>query len=127
MLKHVTVIALVGLAACSKKPAALDVCKKLETASVARNCKLNSERGGLVATAKEKAVFDLVAPADKTGQVLTFGSEGDLDATVKAFQAAAVLAGRHRYASTSALVFVQLNSDATEAEGSAAKGVVDGL
>ena len=69
--------------------------------------------------------FDLAH--GKTGQVLRFNDDAGYDATVKAFGAAAVLAGPHRYGKPGALVFVQLNA-ATPAEvGAKAKAVVDGL
>jgi hypothetical protein len=119
------VVALV-LTGCAKKPSAGDVCSKLEAAQVATGCKADAP-AGLGAAAKERVVFDLPSVPGKTGQVLTFDTTENFDATVKAFDAAAVLAGRHRYNNPKKLVFVQLNSETPDATGLAAKAIVDGL
>lgn len=128
-MKHLALIVLFGLlGGCGKKaPPAMDVCAKLQAAGVASNCKLEPSTGLLTAAAKERATFDLSAPAGKTGQAMTFDKAADYEATVKAFDGAAVLAGRHRYGSASALVLVQLNSEASQETGDKARGVVDSL
>lgn len=123
----VAAVVVLALLACKSKPGALDVCRKLEADGVAARCELTQERGGLVGAAKERVNFDIPSNPGNKGQVLTFNSENDLDATTKGFDAAAMLAGRHRYANRSALVFVQLNSETNDATGSKAKAVVDGL
>lgn len=120
-------VLLVGLCGCQAKPTASDVCAKLEAQGVAKGCSVTAERGGLVGAAKERVNFVLAEDAEKKGQVLSFGTAGELDATAKAFEAAAVLAGRHRYSSPKALIFVQMNAEASDATGAKAKAVVDGL
>lgn len=72
-------------------------------------------------------MFDLPSVPGKTGQVLRFAKSSDYEATVKAFDAAAVLAGRHRYGSSKALIFVQLNSEASSDVGAKAEGIVNAL
>jgi hypothetical protein len=62
-----------------------------------------------------------------TGQVLAFQSSGDYEKTVKAFEAMSTLAGRHRYGSPGARVFVQMNVAARDADGETAKKIVDAL
>jgi hypothetical protein len=119
------VVAMTGLG-CQSKPTAADVCKKLERAGVAKGCK-QSVPAAVNARAKEEYVFNLAAPAGKTGHVLSFEKDDDYDATVKAYEAMAMLAGSHRYGSAKARIFVQLNSGASLATGKKAKAVVDGL
>lgn len=121
-------LALLGIVivGCSAKPSAVEVCGKLEAAGVARGCRADAP-GGIGAAARDRAVFDLPSPAGATGQVLTFGKASDYTATVQAFDAAAVLAGRHRYGSESARVFVQMNAEASEELGAKARAVVSGL
>lgn len=118
------VLLLVG---CSKPQIpASDVCTKLVAAGVASNCKTEPP-GGLGAAASEHVVFDLPSVPGKTGQVLRFDKASDYEATSKAFDAAAVLAGRHRYGSASALIYVQLHSGAPADVGAKAAAVVAGL
>lgn len=109
---------------CGKKPTAMAVCEKLVVAGVAANCEAKPP-GGLGAAALEHVVFDI--PGGKTGQVMTFDKASDYTATTKAYDAAAVLAGRHRYGSESALTFVQLNSETPAELGTNAKTVVEAL
>lgn len=118
-----TVAATLG---CQAKPTAAEVCAKLESAGVAKNCKQNVP-SAVNARAKEEYVFNLVAPAGKTGHVLAFDKADDYDATVKAYEAMAMLAGSHRYGSAKARIFVQFNSQASLDTGKKAKAVVDGL
>ncbi len=113
------------LLGCAAKPSAMAVCEKLAGANVAEGCKTEPPGLGLGAAAKERVTFSI--PGGKTGQVLTFDKGSDYTATVKAFDAAAVLAGRHRYGSEGALVFVQLNSETPATLGDNAKKVVEGL
>lgn len=93
---------------------------------MAKDCK-QSVPSAMNARAKEEYVFDLVAPKGKTGHVLAFEKADDYDATVKAYEAMAMLAGSHRYGSEKARIFVQLNSEASLDTGKKAKAVVDGL
>jgi len=125
-LRHITLLLSTLLcAACSKaKPTADAVCTQLVAAGVATNCVVK-QPGGIGAAADKAMDFDLAH--DAKGQVLTFRSEADFKATIGAFDAAAVLAGKHRYGSESALTFVQLNAQTPDAVGDKAKAVVDGL
>ena len=59
--------------------------------------------------------------------MLTFNKAEDLDTVASFFEEAIVLSGPHRYANRSALVFVQINSDASAEIGAKVKAVVDGL
>jgi len=113
-------------AACHSKPTAAGVCGKLVAAGVAANCKSGTP-GGLGAAASEQAVFDLPSVPGETGQVLRFDKSSDFEATTKAYDAVAVLAGRHRYGSSAALIFVQLNSGASTDIGAKAEAVVNAL
>ncbi|XXX79181.1 hypothetical protein WMF30_10445 [Sorangium sp. So ce134] len=114
------------LSGCSAKPAAADVCAKLEAAGIAKNCR-ESKPLALTARAAQKYDFDLVEVPGKTGQVLTFAADEDYSATVEAFKAMAMLAGPHRYGNQKARVFLQMNDGASLDTGKKAQGVVDGL
>lgn len=83
-------------------------CPKLSTSVGGGECKAE-EPSGLGAAAWERQTFELVEPKGKTCQVMSFRKRADLDATVKAFDGAATLAGPHRYSSTTKLLFVQCN------------------
>jgi len=109
---------IVALGGCKKEPppTALSVCAQLEAAGVATNCRDKAPKG-LGADALEAADFDLKSPEGKTGQVLSFRNQEDLDDTVKDFKKMKVLAGRHRYKAKSALIFVQLNEGASTSAG----------
>lgn len=106
-------------------PTAYEVCEKLKTAGVAEHCR-SATPGGLGSAARQRVEFDI--PGEKrTGQVLTFDRDDFYESTVRAFGAAAALAGRHQYGNPGALVFVQLNSETSDATGDAARRVVAGL
>lgn len=116
-----------GLGGCkAARPTALEVCAKLVESGVAGGCKAEAP-GGINVAAAEKAVFDLPSVPGETGQVLRFEKSSDYEATTKAYDAMAVLAGRHRYGSEKALIFVQLNSQASSEIGAKADAVVKGL
>lgn len=108
------------------KPSAMDVCKKLEAAGVAANCRVD-QPNGLGAGAAEKVAFDLPSVPTKGGAVMRFEREEVYTSTESAFTAAAALAGPHRYGSKKALIFVQMNDKAPADVGQKAKAVVDGL
>jgi hypothetical protein len=114
-----------ALAGCSNRPTAMSVCRKLEDAHVAKDCK-GDEPGGIGAAAKERVVFKLVE-SKKTGQVLTFESHDAYTRTVDNFEKMKKLAGPHRFGDESTLVFVQLNSEASGEEVSGTHQVLDGL
>lgn len=89
-------------------PDLASACKKLADAVKGSNCQKGSP-AGIGAAAWERYDFDLVEPKGEKCQVLSFRKVEDLDATVKAFDGAAALAGPHRYANRDALLFVQCN------------------
>lgn len=114
------------IAGCNHHVSALDACHKLEAAGVAKGCK-ESKPGGLGAAASEQAVFDLVNVPEKTGQVLMFETQSGYDQVVKQYEEAAMLAGPHRYGSSKARIFVQMNEGASLEDGKKAKAIVEGL
>ncbi|WP_441288470.1 hypothetical protein ACSRUE_42035 [Sorangium sp. KYC3313] len=115
-----------AIAGCSQKPAAAEVCSKLEAAGIAKNCR-EAKPLALTARAAQKYDFDLVEVPGKTGQVLTFAADDDYSATVEAFKAMAMLAGPHRYGNQKARVFLQMNDGASLDTGKKAQGVIEGL
>lgn len=125
-MKKTALLLSIVLCGCAAKPSASDVCGKLVAAGIAANCKQGSPK---MFTARAKTVFDfdLVSVKGKGGAVLDFERSDDFDATVKAFEGAAMLAGPHRYGSSKALIFVQMNDGASPAVGAKTKGVVDAL
>lgn len=127
-MRTVAILALVlSSTSCHRSSAsALDVCRKLETAGIAKNCK-ESKPGGLGAAASDQAVFDLVNTPDKTGQVLRFETASAYDQVVKQYEEMALIAGPHRYGSPSARIFVQMNEEASLEDGKKAKAVVSAL
>lgn len=125
-MKKVIVIAMVAMLGCSKGPSAMDVCKQIESSGVGSNCHAETP-DGLGAGAKEAAAFDLVHVAGKGGQVLKFDDTDKFSKTVDAFDAAAMLAGPHRFGSKKALVFVQMNDGASADDGGKVRGVVSAL
>lgn len=92
----------------SKGMSAQAACESLTKAGFGSNCKADKP-GGLASAAWEAYTFDLPDPKGKGCGVFSFRKAEDLDATEKAFQGAAALAGPHRYGSKSKLIFVQCN------------------
>lgn len=117
---------IVLVAACSPKPTAADVCKKIEASGLASGCK-EEKPGGLGASATERYVFDLPSVPGKGGQVLRFDREDAYTSTETSFTSAAALTGPHRYGSKKALVFVQANDGLSLEDGKKLKAIVDGL
>jgi hypothetical protein len=103
-----------------------DACEPLAKSVGGTGCK-EDKPGGLAAAATSNYVFDLADPRGRTCQILGFKSENDLDATVKAFDAAAALAGPHRYPNKKRLLFVQCNSDMPAADGKKIEAALAGL
>ena len=126
-MKKIVVVALfVGLAGCSKKPSASEVCSKLEAEGVAAGC--HEEKPlGLGAAAAERFDFSLPSVPGKSGSVYTFAKQDTFKTTVDSYERAALLAGPHRYGSEKALVFVQVNSGASLETGKKIKGIVEAL
>lgn len=122
-----TTIAAVALSlGCKSKPSAMDVCKRLASDGVAANCETAPPKG-IGIGAREKATFDLKSVKGKTGQVLAFDDDANFEKTVQAFEAEKKLAGPHRYGSSTARIFVQLNAEATDDDGKKSKAIVDSL
>lgn len=126
MNRIVIALLVVGALGCGKKPTAMAVCKQIEAAGVGTGCK-EDKPGGLGAAASEKAVFDLPTVPGKGGAVYAFPNDDAFEATEKAFEGAAMLAGPHRYGSKKARIFVQMNEGADLEVGKKAKAVVEGL
>lgn len=101
-----------------EKPSAKDICAKIEKRGLGVRC-VKETPGGIGSAAIAKYGFELAATTspDARGQVLQFRSVADYDATVRAFDGAAVLAGPHRYGNREALIFVQVNKAFDQGSG----------
>jgi len=117
---------LLALAACTPKPSASDACAKIVAAGIGTGCH-EVPPLALNARANHKFDFDLVGVKGKTGGVMSFDSKDAYDATVKGFEAAAVLAGPYRYGNEKALIFAQANSGLSLADGNKLRSVIEGL
>lgn len=106
-MKTLIVLAVV-VVGCSPGMSAKDACEKLKSEGFGTEC-TKDEPGGLGKAAREKYDLALEEPKGKACQVLEFKTKGDLDAAVKAFEAASAIAGPHRYAAGKSLLFVQCN------------------
>ncbi len=127
MYRTLVICAALVLVACgSKKPSAAEVCTALEKAGEVKSCVAGTPTG-LGAGASAKSQGDLPTAAGKTCQVLQFASPESYDGAAKAFEAAAMLAGPHRYGNREKLVFVQCSSELAADHGSKIKAVVDAL
>lgn len=122
-MKLVAVAVAVAALGCGAKPTAESVCRQIEAAGVGKGC-TSAKPEMMSARARTRFNFDLVHVPGKTGQVLDFASGDDYDATEKAFAAAALLAGPHRYGNASTRIFVQVNSGASLDDGKALAGIV---
>ena len=109
---------------CRKPPSAMDVCLRLEKEQLATQCTVG-QVGGLGSAAREHVDFDLPSNPGHKGQVLAFNELSDLQATDHAYEAMAALAGRHRYASSKARIFVQLNAQTPEEAGQRIKKIIE--
>lgn len=108
-MRTILLVTVVGLSACGQKPGdAKAACETLAKEIGGSNCK-EDQPAGLGAAAWSKYAFDLEEPKGKTCQVLAFKKAEDLEATAKAFDGAAMLAGPHRYSNKAALIYVQCN------------------
>jgi hypothetical protein len=125
-MKAIMCAVFVAVVGCTPKPEASAVCKQVEAAGIGTGCKEDKPHM-LSGRAKAKWTFDLVNVAGKTGQVLSFADAEAHQATVKAFEAAGMLAGPHRYGSEKALIFVQMNDGASLDDGKKVKALVDAL
>lgn len=113
----------------SADPASLDaaaVCQRIVDLGVGANC-TESEPRGLGIGADESYEFELPSVPGESGQVLMFSNNKVFDKTVAAYAEVAELAGPHRYGSSNALVFVQINEGLSAAEGQKVEQLVSGL
>ncbi|MFD4268192.1 hypothetical protein [Rhodococcus sp. NPDC058481] len=106
--------------------AAAAVCQMIVDLGVGANC-TESEPEGLGIGADEKYEFELPSVPGESGQVLVFSDSKIYDKTVAAYDEVASLAGPHRYGSSNALVFVQINEGLSAAEGQKVEQLVSGL
>lgn len=122
----VAAAAAVLVAGCSKSPAAREICSKLEAAGLGRGChEVKPEK--LSARAAERYDFDLASLPGKGAAVMSFAKDDDYEATVKAYEAAAMFAGPHRYGSPRARIFVQANDGLSLEDGKKLKTFVESL
>lgn len=132
----IVAIAAFGAAGCSSddaaassestSPDAAAVCQMIVDLGVGANC-TESEPGGLGIGADENYQFELPSVPGESGQVLVFSDNKIYDKTVAAYDEVASLAGPHRYGSSNALVFVQINEGLSAAEGQKVEQLVSGL
>jgi hypothetical protein len=115
------------LVGCSGQPSALEVCKKLEAAGIAENCR-EGQKYGASAIAKEKAEFDLPKiPTNRPSEVLTFNQDREFLNTVKTYNEFGTHNGMHRYGNSNRRVFVAIHEDAPAELADKAEKIVDGL
>jgi hypothetical protein len=125
---RILILGLVGsifMLACTQKPTAAAICKKIESTGIGKNCS-KVKPAVINARAKTKFDFDLVRVPGEKGAVLDFESDADYSATVEAYAAAAMLAGPHRYGNPSTRIFIQMNSGVSLEDGNAVKALVSG-
>lgn len=82
---------------------------------------------GLNARASEYFDCELPSVPGEGAGVMVFAKPEDFAATVKGFEEMALLAGSHRYGNEKALVFVQLNENASVDVGNKTKAIVAGF
>ncbi len=88
---------------------AKDACVALSKVALGQPCE-EQQPTGLGAAAWQSFKFWVGPAPDGICQVMSFKKNADLEATVKTFDAMAVLAGPHRYANAEKLIFVQCNA-----------------
>lgn len=105
---------------------AAGVCQMIVGLGVGANC-TEDEPGGLGIGADENYQFELPSVPGESGQVMVFSDSKIYDKTVAAYDDVASIAGPHRYGSSNALVFVQINEGLSAAEGQKVEQLVSGL
>ena len=123
MRKIIVALFLVG---CGSDLDAKTACEKLTGQGLGASCTKDSP-GGLGAAAWEKYDFEIPEPKGKKCQVLAHKSDADLEGTIKGFDAAAGLAGPHRYSNKAKRIFVQCNSDMPREAGEKIEAAVKAL
>jgi hypothetical protein len=113
------------LLGCSGQPSALEVCKKLEGAGIAENCR-EGQKVGASAVAKEKVEFDVPKLAtNRPSEVLVFGADAEFLNTVKTYNALGTHNGMHRYGNAKRRVFVAIHEDAPAELADKTQKIVD--
>jgi len=115
------------LPGCGGQPSAMEVCKKLEAAGIAENCR-EGQKTGASAIAKEKAEFDVPKlAANRPSEVLTFNQDREFLNTVKTYNELGTHNGMHRYGNANRRVFVAIHEDAAAELADKAQKIVDEL
>ena len=118
--------ATVAVIGCSGQPTAMEVCKKLEGAGVATNCR-EGKKQGPAAIAKELVVFDVVGLAGRPGEVMVFAERPHYLNTYKTYNQLGTYNAMRRHGNEDRLVFVAFNEKASDELDQKSKEVVDGL
>jgi hypothetical protein len=103
---------------------AVEACRRLEAAELARGCHATSVEPALTPRATSRALFTL--PSGKLGQVLAFDAERDYHKSAKSIGDMAS-AGQHHFGNPKAKIYVQLNGEATDEEAKAVEDLVSGF
>lgn len=98
-------------AACGSRPAAMDVCRKLEAAGVASGCKETAPTG-VYSAAKQVAEFEVAGLTGLKGRALTFAQSATYDNTVRSYTELGSRSADHRAGNRKRLVFVTLPEQA---------------
>jgi hypothetical protein len=124
----IALAAFLSFAGCSKlsPPTPKGVADKLTAEGILTNC-TQAQPKAFTARASEVWSCDLPSVPGKGANVMGFADDAAYEATVKAFEGAALLAGGHRYGNAKARIFVQMNQDAPLEIGQKTKGIIDGL
>lgn len=110
--------------AASAENAAQRVCVQIEKAGVGTNC-VRGEATGLQLAATAVYDFDLPSVPGEGGAVMAFDDAALYRKTVQSYEAAAALAGPHRYGSEPALIFVQINEGLSSSDGRKVQQIVE--
>lgn len=123
---RLAVLVALGCLACSSRPAAMDVCKKLEAAGVATGCK-EAKATGINATAQQVTEFEVTGLAGQKGFVLAFDQQAAYDNTVRSYSELGSRNADHRAGNRQRLVFVTLPAEAPAELGERAEKLVSEL
>ena len=118
--------AAVAAIGCGGQPSAMEVCKKLEGAGVASNCR-EGKKQGPAAIAKELVIFDVVGLTGRPGEVMVFDERREYLNTVKTYNHLGTYNAMRRHGNDDKLVFVAFNERASDELDQKAKEIVDSL
>jgi hypothetical protein len=104
----------------------MEVCKQLEGAGVAANCREGRKEGPSL-IAKEMAEFDVPGVSGRTSEVLTFNEDREYALTVKTYDEKGSTNAMHLYGSRERRVFVAIHEKAPPELAEKAKKVVEAL